>query len=320
MLFIQTLDNGIMKHQETKKALFIGINKYVEYPLGACVKDANDMMCSLNSNFASRLVENATASTIESEVQKLLIDRPSDHALLFYSGHGSFQSDRRGLLVGKDLVGVPMNWLVEQINKSIIPEITVILDCCHAGELGNFGDFDQPVAQLRKNVTILASTTEDDVAQEGQENGIFTKILLQGLSGAAADILGNITAAGLYDLADTMLSPWHQRPVFKSFVTRMSPLKKCASDVDRNVLIQLVSPDFFENPEKKMPLYPKHITTSLGRVQGVNFFSKLCLFHKLGLLECNYKMTVYEAALNSQSCWLSSYGLFIHEMIIRGRL
>lgn len=318
-----------MKQSDTKKALFIGINDYHKKPLRACISDADEMQKALakhadgKSNFTPISRPNLTGANLRHGIEKFLKDRASDHGLIFFSGHG-YVDETDGYLVGKDFakdnIGASMSWLVDQINASEIKEITIILDCCHAGELGNRSGAHHPIAQLRKNVTILAATTEDDVAQEGRAHGFLTEILLKGLNGAAADILGNVSAAGLYDLADTMLSPFHQRPVFKSFVTQMSPLKKCKSDMDEATLHKLVARDFFENPKKRLQLYPEYIALDISQQKKVAYFSNLSQFQKAGLLACDDQLTLYEAALRSKSCSLSSYGLFIHEMISKGRI
>lgn len=56
-------------------------------------------------------------------------------------------------------------------------------------------------------VTIIAASQSDEMSVESPEihHGLFTDLILQGLSGGAADINGRITPAGLYSFVDQAL-------------------------------------------------------------------------------------------------------------------
>ena len=85
--------------------------------------------------------------------------------------------------------------------------------------------------------------------QNGQ--GLFTKTILAGFKGGAADILGNVTAASLYDYTDKILGPWEQRPTFKSHITEMTSLKSCRPQISFPLLRKL--PEYFGKEDYLFP-------------------------------------------------------------------
>lgn len=223
---------------ESRKALLIGINKYEKAALYTCENDAGRMSELLathedgSRNFDVRLVFNLTCAQLRIEIERWLDSkRAPDHALLYFSGHGYVEGSTNGYLVGKDFgskdMGVSMEWLAEKIRVSNISEITIILDCCYAGIYGKVQTEGRSVASLPQNVTLLAGVTEEDVAASRPEYGKFTEILIEGLEGAAADPVGHVTTTSLYSLASDRLTSWQQRPVFKSYVTTVKPLRQC---------------------------------------------------------------------------------------------
>lgn len=315
-----------MKTSENRKALFIGIDTYHKKPLRACVNDASAMKEVLEAHedgepdFSSSLATNLTGANFRAKILKFLkSERSCQHGLLYFSGHG-YVDNTGGYLVGRDFnkedIGVKMEWLVEQLNQSDIPEITVILDCCHADDFGREAGTEKRITYLRDNVTLLAATKWNDVASEREGHGVFTKILLQGLKGAAADAQGNITASGLYNMVDSLLSPWQQRPVFKSSITQMSVLRTSIGDVERECLQQLNSLDFFHKRDRKIQLRPKHITIDpIAQPRRAQFMSNLLRFYRAGLLECPNKMSPYEAAIQGSCCELSVSGQFFWDLL-----
>ncbi|MGD1848513.1 MAG: caspase domain-containing protein [Salibacteraceae bacterium] len=318
-----------MKRIEKRKALVIGINNYDHNPLKACVNDANEMEKLLkaqqngNPNFSTINSPNATKDIMENRIKHLLKGE-ADHALFFFSGHGHHDATG-GYLLSKEYQrgnwGISMEWLVNAVNQSKIEEITIILDCCHAGSIGNLQveGLEKEMAQLRKNVTMLAASQQNQLSVESRSNGVFTEILLQGLQGEAADLAGNVTAAGLYNMADTLLTPWEQRPVFKSFVTQMSPLRQCTPTTPRAAIRQLISHNLFCNPDREIQLYPNLVVNDAEhQPQKVAFFSLLLAFAQAGLIACPGGQSIYEAALQRRTCHLTAYGRYLHQMISEG--
>lgn len=311
-----------MSMYEKRKALLIGINEYDHYKrLKGCENDVRMMEEVLqchekgDPNFSISKVLNETNESIKSEISSLL-KRDATMALLYFSGHGNVTDDG-GFICGRDVSkecsGVSMDWITEQVNQSTIPEITVILDCCFAGEIANEESDGTVFARLRKGVTILAATTENDTATEFLRKGVFTSILYNGLKGAAKDVLGHVTAVSLYSNAESILSPWEQRPVFKSFVKQLTPLRFCLPTVRKRILRQMVQEPYFPFKEKLISLDSKILNNASGAV-GMEELHALAAFEKAGLLECPDRISLLQAILENKTCGLSPYGKFVWEL------
>ncbi|WP_169312047.1 caspase family protein [Fluviicola taffensis] len=307
---------------EKKKALLIGVNEYDYYNrLKGCENDVSMMEEVLqchekgDPNFSISKSLNNTNETIKAEISSLL-ERDATMALLYFSGHGNVTDDG-GFICGsntsKDNSGVSMDWIIEQINKSIIPEVTVILDCCFAGGIANEESDGTLFTRLRKGVTILAATTENDTATEFLRKGVFTSILYNGLKGAAKDILGHVTAVSLYSNAESILSPWEQRPVFKSFVKQLTPLRFCLPTVRKRILRQMFNEPYFSLKEKSISLDFKSLQDESGKI-GKNELFVLASFEKARLLECPDRIPLLQAIVEGKTCFLSPYGKHVWEL------
>lgn len=314
-----------MSDDITRKALFAGNNKYPNAPLRNCVRDAEQMKDLLKKhengdpNFYPVLKKNLTTGKFKAELERLFGNkRKPQHALFYYSGHGYVNDSGIGYIVGTDYTreepGVSMDWLFELVNQSEIPEITIILDCCFAG---NFGSS----VALRENVTLLAATGGDDTASEGPTHGYFTEILLKGLEGAAADVFGNITTTSLYNLADTTFTPWQQRPIYKAHISRVSALRRCGGGLSRSELRKLNSSDFFPDIDRSLGLRPNDVPTDYEKQpRKVEFFCQLQRFEKAGLVECPEGYSLQEAARKNSEVRLSVSGRFYCELVSKGKL
>lgn len=312
-----------MSMYEKRKALLIGINDYDHVKkLKGCENDVQMMEEVFqyhekgDPNFSISKLLNETNDKIQSEIISLLT-RDATMALLYFSGHGNVTDDG-GFICGREVSeehpGVSMDWIAEQINQSLIPEITVILDCCFAGELANEETDGIIFSRLRKGVTILAATTEDDTATEFLRKGIFTSILYDGLKGAAKDVLGHVTAVSLYSNAESILSPWEQRPVFKSFVKQLTPLRFCLPTVRKRILRQMVHEPYFPIKGRKIPLTSQMLEGEKVHQIGKEELYALAAFEKAGLLECPDRMPLLQAIMENQTCSLSPYGRHVWDL------
>ena len=320
-----------MKDSEYRKALLIGVDKYENldqrYQLKNCVHDAKAIRVILekhensDQNFHTILCPNPTLESIQKNVKKVL-SRNTEHVLIYFSGHG-FRDQKSGIgyLASRDYTskapGVSMEWLMETISQSGVSEVTIILDCCHAASMGNRFTGSTSHSCLNENTTILAATQKEDVASEGRRgaNSVFTKIIIQGLDGAAVDVFGNVTATSLYNLADSLLTPLEQRPVFKSVVTRMTPLRKCNADLTNSELRELGSKQFFRDKDRVLQLCPRDISLDSEKKETQRKLAMLLKFHRYGFLKCKDQLSIYEAALQSKTCELSPFGKFYWEII-----
>lgn len=268
-----------------KRALIIGIDHYDDRSISNLSNAVADAM--LVANYLSTN-EPQYDGDVESENYdiKLLISKPGypitrrslleeinwlfagnlDGALFYFAGHAvRSKLDDNDYLVSSDgrddAFGVDMSLLMRRANEAGAKGVrssTIILDCCHAGAAGN-SDFSDHLAQIGKGVTLLTSCEENEKSRDsgGRDgHGAFTSILLDGLEGQSADILGRVTPASLYALIDSRLGATEQRPVYKTNVSRFIEVRKCTPRIQRSNLMQLTT--IFTKPAAKYSLNPQH--------------------------------------------------------------
>lgn len=233
-----------------KRALVVGINEYRVAPLKGCVKDAQNVHARLSQhgdgdpNYDTYLLtserQEVTRLVLLDKLKALLME-PAESAVFYFSGHGS-RNLLGGYLVTQEASradqGLAFHDLQTLVLRSPIPEITLILDCCYSGGMGN-EDGENPIVELRQGVTILAASQPEQLARETIEGGIFTNLLLNALDGEAADLLGNITLAGLYANIAGLLTAWDQRPIFKQHVFGFHPIRQVKPEFNYGELRQL---------------------------------------------------------------------------------
>lgn len=236
-----------------RKALVVGINHYDHYPpLTGCIKDAkrigellkwHGLTGDAQPNFHTRLLlsgdypdKKITRTRLRKEVEAFFDfeQGKADVALFYFSGHG-YENSLGGYLVTQDArayeEGFSVNDLLILANNSGIGEIVILLDCCHAGNAGDFPMLRNGVTILRKGLTIMTSSQSDKEALELEGiGGVFTDVLVKGLQGLSADLLGNVKLHTLFDQAHHMLSFYNQIPTLKcntenSLVLRLTPPK-----------------------------------------------------------------------------------------------
>jgi uncharacterized caspase-like protein len=317
------------KMAKNRKALIIGNDNYQNVSkLNGCKNDTISMGYLLKNNedgtgnFSTQIHNDLSNESIKEEIEQFL-KRKCSYALIYYSGHG-YINEEGGYLCGidasKENFGVSMKWLSQTISDSEIPEITIILDCCHAGEMFNVS-VDEEFALLKPGVTVLAATTKNDTAAEFCGKGVFTSILVDGLKGAAKDILGNVSITGLYACAENMLSPFQQRPVFKSFVDQITPLRKCIPLVSEIDLKKLITDEFFPIIDFKIEVNPDILNQKKAEFDiSFDTFLMLGTYEKAGLLECDSGKTLIETTLEWGECRLSTYGKHVWQLVKKDRI
>lgn len=302
----------------TKIALCIGIDHYDWAPLKGCVADAKSMSETLKyhdneeRNFTCKTLLSSTDATItERKLRKEIHDffkRPADVALFFFAGHGG-ENDNGGYIMPQDAdkydLGFPFSELIECAVKSEIRDIFIILDCCHAGKI-NEGGFSG-VNIGRPGISILTASLPEQYSGERGGRGLFSSIIEMGLKGNAADLLGNVTAAGLYNYADQMLGPFVQRPMFKTHVSGFKVLRKCKAKISKQLLRKL--PDYFPEMVYQYPLDPSYEPTAEpSHPENEAKFAELQKYVQAGLVEPVGEEHMYYAAMNSTSCQLTNAG------------
>ncbi|WP_455931039.1 caspase family protein [Priestia aryabhattai] len=314
-----------------RRALIVGINDYITSPLQGCVNDANKMKTILatnedeSPNFDCYLLtsdtDNITKWTLKQKINELF-EHEADVALLYFSGHGSLEvKGLGGHLISQEEDGISMAEVLAIANnaKRKIKEIVIILDCCHSGAMGTNILNDSDHSSLREGLSILTASRTSEYAMETGGAGVFTTLIHDALNGGASDALGNVTAASIYGYADQALGAWDQRPLFKSHVSKLLPLRKCKPKASIETIRLLKR--YFPNPYEHFQLDPSFEPTEKhGNKQNEQTFSNLQHLRAAGLIEPIDEEHMYYAALKSKQCVLTPLGRFYWTLVSEGRL
>jgi len=315
-----------------RRALLVGIDDYPTSPLAGCVNDAEAMESLLRRdedgrvNFDTQLLtsdhETVTRARLRESIDVLFAD-PADVALLYFSGHGT-ENDLGGYLVTSDAEayeeGVSLTDVLALANRAKhIKEVAIIVDSCHSGWLGTVPAIDNAHASLREGLSILSASRSSQASMEVDERGVFTELVCSALEGGAADILGNVTVAGIYAYVDQALGAWDQRPLFKSHVSRMLSLRTAKPAIDVAILRRL--PDWFATPDAEFPLSPRHEPTAEPQDRDAEAtFRCLQRCNRVKLVEPIDEEDMYYAAMNGTGCGLTALGRYYWKLAAAGRI
>jgi hypothetical protein len=317
------------------RALIIGINDYATSSLKGSVPDAiamnnllsrhNDGSVNYDCKLITSSVTNVTLKKLRENIHDLFRS-PDDRVLFYFSGHG-YENNLEGFLVPQNYEkfneGFPVSELLALANDALAKrktkEVTLILDCCHAGHLGNLSALDIPHALLSPGLSVLTSSSSNELSWENSKGGLFTGILCDGLNGGAADILGRVTAASLYNYADQMLGAWQQRPQFKTHTDRLHLIRKAHTRLTINELHRL--PELFITPDSKVKMDKSWEETEKEFIKPENV-KKFKVFKKLrdaGLLKpCEPEEDLYWAAMRNGAAELTLSGKLYWKMSKKG--
>ncbi len=311
-----------------KKALVIGIDNYPTSPLKGCVNDASAFASIIEKhgdgspNFSILL---KTDTKTKSDLKSLIVDLfkgNDDIALLYFSGHG-FLNAFGGYIVTPDYKkydeGISMDEILKIANASKVKDKVIVLDCCHSGAFGS-PNISGGTAHIVEGVTILTASRDIESAIEINGHGVFTNLLLDALSGGAADLRGHITPGGVYAYVDQALGPWDQRPVFKTNVTRFTSLRTINPPVALEVLRKII--EYFPTPQQEFPLDPTYEYTNkdVATETNIAIFKHLQKFESVGLVIPVGEAHMYWAAQNSKSCKLTALGYHYWRLVKEKRI
>lgn len=318
----------------TKLALLVGIDGYPSSPLAGCVNDAERVTELLarnhdnSPNFECRAlvapagaVTTVTRPVLRQAVEELF-NRPVDVALFYFSGHGTV-NNLGGYLVTQDAArydeGLSMAHVLATANNSPAKERIVILDCCHSGAMGQLPAIDNDTAMLREGVSVLSACRESETSLETNGGGLFTTLVCDALSGGAADVCGKVTTAGIYTYVDEALGGWDQRPLFKTHIAKLVPLRNCTPAVDPKILRML--PQYFKTPKDHYVLDPSYEPTEEPRHEEHEMiFGHLQKLRAARLVDPVGEEHLYFAAINSKSCRLTALGVFYWHLANSGKI
>ncbi|MBX3360381.1 MAG: caspase family protein [Phycisphaeraceae bacterium] len=318
-----------------RRALCVGIDLYSFGSLRGCVSDAQRMCALLGKhedgqpNFDCR----ALKATLDGKGDKIgraelrravkdLFSQPAEVALFHFSGHGTV-NDLDGYLVTQDAAaydeGLAMSEVLKMANDSKTEEVVVLLDCCHAGNLGNPPVVNNARAMLREGVSILTASRGDQVSVESNGAGLFTSLVGDAMEGGAADLLGDVTAPAIYAFVEGALGAWDQRPLFKSHVSKVIPLRRCKPPVETAILREL--PTLFPVPAEDRALDPTYERTSSSALPAnVAEFDKLLQLFRVHLVTPVEVKYMYDAAMQSKACRLTAAGRYYWRLARDNRL
>jgi Caspase domain len=317
-----------------RKALIVGIDDYPMIgDLSGCVNDAYAVKSVLERNADGTLnfstphvltgvnsAQSVLKKDLKDAVRELFADDP-EIALFYFAGHGYIE-DTGGFLCASDCAtgddGLALSEIMTLANKSKASNKVIILDSCHSGVVGNDA-MKTDLAEISDGVTILTASTANQYSEEipGGGAGVFTSLFVDALSGAAANLVGDITPGSVYAHIDQSLGPWAQRPVFKTNVKTFVSLRKAEPPIALADLQALTT--HFPTPDFDLRLDPSfEPERSPGQLADpailppdpVNTatFSVLQRYVKVNLVRPVDAPHMWHAAMQSKSCQLTVLG------------
>lgn len=323
-----------------RKALIVGINFYEHgSALFGCVDDAHAVKATLERhadgsvNFDCLLLtgtgptDRVPRSQLKDSIQELFAT-DAETALFYFAGHGHIETSG-GYLLATDSArgdeGVALGEILAFANKSPARNKVIVLDSCHSGIAGAAPTEDK-MAALSEGLTILTASTKDQYATEENGHGVFTTLLVDALSGAAANLTGDITPGSVYAHIDQSLGSWEQRPVFKTNVKSFVSLRKVSPPIALSDLQRL--PEFFPTPGYQYPLDPTYEPELKGRDAGMPvpdpahtaIFAILQKYNRLNLLLPVDAPHMWNAAMESKACRLTVLGEHYRRLVAKKRI
>lgn len=316
-----------------RKALIVGVNYYDGdiNNLPGCVSDAYSVNSVLKDNsdgtknFDTRLYtavdsnSRITRANLKNAVRELFED-DSDIAFFYYSGHGYLESTG-GYLVTSDCKdgddGLPMNELLTIVNQSRAKNKIVILDTCHSGAMG-IPDAAADIVYINEGVTIMTASRKHQYSIDEGDGGTFTKLFVDALSGAASNLLGQISPGSVYAHIDQSLSAWEQRPVFRTNVKEFVSLRNVQPPIALSELKKIT--EIF-NDGFELQLDPSYEPDSSDpKKENTETFAILQKYNRVNLVVPVDADHMYYAAMHSKSCKLTVVGEFYWKLVHEERI
>ena len=316
-----------------RKALVVGIDHYTRIsPLYGCVNDAHAVRSVLERNsdgtinFGVRLLsgtgaaDTVTRSELKDGIRELFAD-DSEIALFYFAGHGHIESTG-GYLCGSDCAtgddGLPLIEVLTFANASRARNKVIVLDSCHSGVAGT-NPLSPQSTELSEGMTILTASTADQYATEANGSGVFTTLFVDALSGAAGNLVGDVTPGSVYAHIDQSLGPWEQRPVFKTNVKSFVSLRKVQPPISLADLQRIT--EFFPTAGFEFKLDPSY------EPEGPNpepdktaVFAILQKYNRVNLVIPVDAPHMYHAAMGRKSCKLTVLGEHYRRLVDLGRI
>jgi len=314
-----------------RRALIVGLDNYPTSALQGCVSDATRLATVLSRhqdgglNFQCDVVTSPPQIVTRALLRKKLTElfgQPADVAFFHFSGHGTLNG-LGGYLVTPDFteydVGIPMSEVLALANQARVGEVFITLDCCHSGAFGTIPEISSDKIILSEGVSVITATRSGQEALEVGGGGVFTSLLVEGLEGGAAGLLGEVSAASIYAYIDNAMGAWNQRPLFKANVSRFARLRDATPRIKLELLRKLTS--YFPLPAEELPLSPEYEPSAEPHdTQKEAIFRDLQKLRHAGLLEPVGEEHMYYAAMNSKFCRLTRLGRYYWRLVNEGKI
>ena len=318
-----------------KRALIVGIDNY-ESPnkLNGCVNDAVELAALLevngdgSPNFEVRRIISSESHVTTEQLHQAIHDLftgEADTVVLYFAGHGIMNDEtNEGYLVTQDgrkpTWGVSLSNVLQQANKAHpkIKSTVILLDCCQSGFVGEVSGLGESgaVSHIGNGVTILTACHRNGFAAETNGHGKFTDIMLDGLGGAASDVIGHITPASLYAHIDQTLGAWEQRPIYKANVQSFISLREVSPKVPKEIMRRL--PEYFPTASHVLKLDPSFEPDRGEEAErlrnipvdddNVRIYRNLQKCHQHGLITPTDHEYMWHTAVFSGGCRLTATG------------
>lgn len=323
-----------------RKALVVGVDHYQHLSgLNGCVNDAYSVKTILERhsdgsiNFDVEILTSAgpgqpiVRSALKQKIRELFTDDP-DIAFLYFAGHGYAELTGGYLLpsdsqTGDD--GIPLAEVMTMANGSGAKNRIIVLDSCQSGSVGTH-PATTSMAEIKEGTTLLTASTATQYAVENGGSGLFTSLFVDALSGAAANLVGDITPGSVYAHIDQSLGSWGQRPMFKTNIKKFVSIRRVQPPIDIQDLRRLV--EFFPTPGAAFsldPSYEPERSPSDAHLPAPNPENTAKFKILQNLVRVNLVVPVdaphmWHAAMNSKSCRLTVLGEHYRTLVALNRI
>ncbi|HTE20332.1 MAG TPA: caspase family protein, partial [Armatimonadota bacterium] len=163
--------------------------------LGSALKEQRGIYTS--ADVQSLVNEQATRTNVRSALEGLVKRATkADTVVVFLSGHGWRSVDRGFYFATHELeprriedTALPWSDVLNQLTRlsEQSRRVVLLLDACYSGSAASNEELVNAVVSAKVGVVVFASSTRSEVSIESPElmHGVFTKALLEGISGAA---------------------------------------------------------------------------------------------------------------------------------------
>lgn len=165
----------------------------------------------------------------------------------------------------------------------------------------------------------MTASTAEQYATEANGSGVFTTLFVDALSGAAGNLVGDVTPGSVYAHIDQSLGPWEQRPVFKTNVKSFVSLRKVQPPITLADLQRIA--EFFPSPGFEFRLDPSYEPeSSKPNPKNAAVFAILQKFNRVNLVVPVDAPHMYPAAMSNKSCKLTVLGEHYRRLVERKRI